>query len=112
MPSDLANVCIGIANLAGIHALWLLGYCSIVNVLCYSQCWNFFPLLSSGSIISMVLMDKLGRKVLLFWSFLSMVNYAIHVLSNFFFNIQIVIYHDITAELVFLARKMAVLFGI
>ncbi|WVZ18280.1 hypothetical protein V8G54_005602 [Vigna mungo] len=41
VPSDLANVCIGIANLA-------------------------------GSIISMGLMDKLGRKVLLFWSFFGM----------------------------------------
>ncbi|KAI4350838.1 hypothetical protein L6164_005248 [Bauhinia variegata] len=41
VPSDLANVCIGIANL-------------------------------SGSIISMILMDKLGRKVLLFWSFVGM----------------------------------------
>ncbi|XP_072093616.1 probable plastidic glucose transporter 2 isoform X2 [Arachis hypogaea] len=38
---DIANGCIGIANLL-------------------------------GSIISMVLMDKLGRKVLLFWSFFSM----------------------------------------
>ncbi|WVZ14881.1 hypothetical protein V8G54_012447 [Vigna mungo] len=41
VPSDIANVCIGIANLA-------------------------------GSIISMGLMDKLGRKVLLFWSFFGM----------------------------------------
>ncbi|KAI9119245.1 hypothetical protein K1719_009920 [Acacia pycnantha] len=41
VPSSLANVCIGVANL-------------------------------SGSIISMVLMDKLGRKVLLFWSFFGM----------------------------------------
>nr|XP_025700962.2 probable plastidic glucose transporter 2 isoform X1 [Arachis hypogaea] len=41
VPSDIANGCIGIANLL-------------------------------GSIISMVLMDKLGRKVLLFWSFFSM----------------------------------------
>ncbi|CAL0322177.1 unnamed protein product [Lupinus luteus] len=41
VPSDLANVCIGIVNL-------------------------------SGSIISMILMDKLGRKVLLFWSFFGM----------------------------------------
>ncbi|KAF7819799.1 putative plastidic glucose transporter 2 [Senna tora] len=41
VPSNLANACIGIANL-------------------------------SGSIISMVLMDKLGRKVLLFWSFFGM----------------------------------------
>ncbi|KAH1043750.1 hypothetical protein GYH30_025544 [Glycine max] len=38
---DIANVCIGIANLA-------------------------------GSIVSMGLMDKLGRKVLLFWSFFGM----------------------------------------
>lgn len=29
--------------------------------------------LSSGSIVAMVLMDKLGRKVLLEWSFFSMV---------------------------------------
>ncbi|KAF1886179.1 hypothetical protein Lal_00045409 [Lupinus albus] len=41
VPSDLANVWIGIVNL-------------------------------SGSIISMTLMDKLGRKVLLFWSFFGM----------------------------------------
>ncbi|XP_054803729.1 probable plastidic glucose transporter 2 isoform X2 [Prosopis cineraria] len=41
VPSSLANVCIGVANL-------------------------------SGSVISMVLMDKLGRKVLLFWSFFGM----------------------------------------
>ncbi|XP_028806545.1 probable plastidic glucose transporter 2 [Neltuma alba] len=41
VPSSLANVCIGVANLL-------------------------------GSIISMVLMDKLGRKVLLFWSFFGM----------------------------------------
>ncbi|KAG5009321.1 hypothetical protein JHK87_017836 [Glycine soja] len=41
VPSDIANVCIGIANLA-------------------------------GSIVSMGLMDKLGRKVLLFWSFFGM----------------------------------------
>ncbi|KAL2321289.1 hypothetical protein Fmac_030258 [Flemingia macrophylla] len=41
VPSDIANVCIGIVNLA-------------------------------GSIISMGLMDKLGRKVLLFWSFFGM----------------------------------------
>ncbi|XP_061350579.1 probable plastidic glucose transporter 2 isoform X2 [Gastrolobium bilobum] len=41
VPSDVANVCIGVANLA-------------------------------GSIVSMILMDKLGRKVLLFWSFFGM----------------------------------------
>ncbi|KAI5440045.1 hypothetical protein KIW84_025414, partial [Lathyrus oleraceus] len=41
VPSDVANVCIGFANL-------------------------------TGSIISTVLMDKLGRKVLLFWSFFGM----------------------------------------
>lgn len=41
MPSDFANVCIGVANL-------------------------------TGSIISTGLMDKLGRKVLLFWSFFGM----------------------------------------
>ncbi|KAA8541780.1 hypothetical protein F0562_022932 [Nyssa sinensis] len=41
VPSDLANICVGIANL-------------------------------SGSIIAMVLMDKLGRRVLLLGSFLGM----------------------------------------
>lgn len=41
VPSDLANICVGFANL-------------------------------SGSIVAMLLMDKLGRKVLLFGSFLSM----------------------------------------
>ncbi|XP_019052931.1 PREDICTED: probable plastidic glucose transporter 2 isoform X2 [Nelumbo nucifera] len=41
VPSDLANICVGLANL-------------------------------SGSIIAMILMDKLGRKVLLMGSFLGM----------------------------------------
>ncbi|OVA20321.1 Sugar/inositol transporter [Macleaya cordata] len=41
VPSDLANICVGVANL-------------------------------SGSIIAMILMDKLGRKVLLLGSFLGM----------------------------------------
>ncbi|KAL7222158.1 hypothetical protein ACSBR1_023965 [Camellia fascicularis] len=41
VPSDIANICIGIANL-------------------------------SGSVIAMILMDKLGRKVLLLGSFLGM----------------------------------------
>ncbi|KAK6912057.1 Major facilitator, sugar transporter-like [Dillenia turbinata] len=41
VPSDIGNICIGIANL-------------------------------SGSIAAMVLMDKLGRKVLLMWSFMGM----------------------------------------
>lgn len=41
VPSDLANVFVGIANF-------------------------------SGSIVAMILMDKLGRKVLLLWSFLGM----------------------------------------
>ncbi|KAG4992084.1 hypothetical protein JHK87_025541 [Glycine soja] len=49
VPSDIANVCIGIANLAGTAIFWL-----------------------PGSIVSMGLMDKLGRKVLLFWSFFGM----------------------------------------
>ncbi|EOY30744.1 Major facilitator superfamily protein isoform 5 [Theobroma cacao] len=50
VPSDLANVFIGVANL-------------------------------TGSIIAMLLMDKLGRKVLLLWSFFGMVN--IILLTNF-----------------------------
>ncbi|KAL3511774.1 hypothetical protein ACH5RR_024491 [Cinchona calisaya] len=41
VPSDTANICVGIVNL-------------------------------SGSIIAMILMDKLGRKVLLLWSFSGM----------------------------------------
>ncbi|XP_015867275.2 probable plastidic glucose transporter 3 isoform X1 [Ziziphus jujuba] len=42
VPSDLANICVGIANLL-------------------------------GSVMAMILMDKLGRKVLLLWSFSGMV---------------------------------------
>lgn len=41
VPSDVANICVGFANL-------------------------------SGSVIAMLLMDKLGRKALLLWSFLGM----------------------------------------
>lgn len=41
VPSDFANICVGIVNL-------------------------------SGSVIAMILMDKLGRKILLFGSFLGM----------------------------------------
>ncbi|ONK80425.1 uncharacterized protein A4U43_C01F17590 [Asparagus officinalis] len=41
VPSDTANICVGIANL-------------------------------SGSIVAMVLMDKLGRRMLLLWSFIGM----------------------------------------
>ncbi|KAK9268781.1 hypothetical protein L1049_000544 [Liquidambar formosana] len=49
VPSDLANVFVGLSNL-------------------------------SGSVIAMVLMDKLGRKVLLLWSFLGMaVSMAVQV---------------------------------
>ncbi|CAI9114150.1 OLC1v1014805C1 [Oldenlandia corymbosa var. corymbosa] len=45
VPSDVANICVGIVNL-------------------------------SGSIVAMVLMDKLGRKMLLVWSFSGMATYA------------------------------------
>lgn len=69
VPSDTANICVGVCNLSGgllvkhshymVHMMWLFE----IHHLC----------LSSGSIIAMLLMDKLGRKSLLIWSFSGMV---------------------------------------
>lgn len=40
--------------------------------------------LSTGSLVALILMDKLGRKILLLWSFSGMVNNLIYVLGSLF----------------------------
>ncbi len=76
VPPNLANICMGIANLSGglIGASSLFFCCS--TVLLYWWLMDFVLMcLLPGSIVAMLLMDKLGRKVLLSGSFLGMVSY-------------------------------------
>lgn len=72
VPSAIANTCVGVCNLLGI--CWLNSffvYLLICN--CSSFLSTLFCNTSSGSVVAMILMDKLGRKVLLLGSFLGMV---------------------------------------
>ncbi|KAL2617512.1 hypothetical protein AAZV13_08G190200 [Glycine max] len=71
VPSAIANTCVGVCNLLGI--CWLNSffvYLLICN--CSSFLSTLFCNTSSGSVVAMILMDKLGRKVLLLGSFLGM----------------------------------------
>lgn len=77
VPANLANICMGISNLSGEHPSN-----SYTVLLCYFI-WHFLCYLP-GSIIAMVLMDKLGRKMLLSGSFLGMVSNQCK--QNFFFD--------------------------
>ena len=74
VPSSLANICMGIANLSGepIEAVLFLfrflisadGSLTDLNSVCSLP----------GSIVAMLLMDRVGRKVLLAGSFFGMVS--------------------------------------
>lgn len=67
VPANLTNVFIGISNLAGVVQRWL----AFMYLLFH--CIGSHREKSSGSFIAMTLMDKVGRKLLLLWSFLGMV---------------------------------------
>lgn len=78
VPSDIANICIGIVNLTGMESsltfMFLPTVLSLkVRYTCGRLLINLLHLLTVGSIIAMTLMDRLGRKVLLLWSFFGMV---------------------------------------
>ncbi|MBA0622235.1 hypothetical protein Godav_007796 [Gossypium davidsonii] len=71
VPSDVANALIGVANLTGILCslmafLTTFYYGILVRLLMHD--FSFII----GSIVAMLLMDKLGRKLLLLWSFFGM----------------------------------------
>uniref|UniRef100_A0A453T6G1 Major facilitator superfamily (MFS) profile domain-containing protein n=1 Tax=Aegilops tauschii subsp. strangulata TaxID=200361 RepID=A0A453T6G1_AEGTS len=70
VPSSLANICMGIANLLGEP---IKAVCSSTALL-YSVADLILLCSLPGSIIAMLLMDKLGRKMLLVGSFFFMVS--------------------------------------
>lgn len=66
VPSESANICVGIAN--------LLGILHQISNSCIMECFfNCAVYTSSGSIFALISMDKLGRKALLIASFSGMV---------------------------------------
>lgn len=73
VPSYMGNTFVGICNLVGIYrGLTPLCFYRLICKLLYIPL-NLVVYVTSGSVISMILMDKLGRKVLLLGSFLGMV---------------------------------------
>lgn len=74
VSSKIGNTCVGICNLLG-NCRWLNSFVFFSRLICKLLyiCLNFVVYATSGSVISMILMDKLGRKVLLLGSFLGMV---------------------------------------
>lgn len=69
VPSNLANICMGISNLSGALKVVLIQWYYVLFIR-----WLIFVCCLTGSIVAMLLMDKLGRKVLLSGSFLGMVS--------------------------------------
>lgn len=74
VPSDVANTCVGISNLLGTNLLLVLPVLCIFKWYTCNAWISFTLYATSGSIIAMILMDKLGRKVLLLGSFSGMVS--------------------------------------
>lgn len=72
VPSDIANTCVGIVNLLGICWIYSFVIFRLICQLVYVPL-NLVLYATSGSVVSMILMDKLGRKILLLGSFLGMV---------------------------------------
>lgn len=74
VPSDVANICVGLANLSGLSGSMPLFFTSIMYFSASGKAF-FFNMPVSGSIFAMVLMDKLGRRLLLLGSFMAMVSF-------------------------------------
>lgn len=70
VPSDRANICIGVANFLGMLALTGIIFQFRYEIMLV---YTLFFLHPSGSVVAMILMDKLGRRVLLLGSFSGMV---------------------------------------
>lgn len=73
VPSNLANMCVGFSNLSG----EILLYCGTVFIFYYCMYLIKLQLLGNlpGSVVAMLLMDKLGRRYLLLGSFIGMVSF-------------------------------------
>lgn len=73
VPSNLANMCVGFSNLSG----EILLCCGTVFIFYYCMYLIKLQLLGNlpGSVVAMLLMDKLGRRYLLLGSFIGMVSF-------------------------------------
>lgn len=80
VPSNLANVCVGLSNLTGKYKVQFFNVSTILKYIkwqIYLFICETYILFFAGSIIAMLLMDKLGRKMLLLGSFSGMVDFSV-----------------------------------